>query len=101
MNMRTVYHLSGGTEAIGGVFNAIYDENTICFNGKGNYEKALKIKEYIEKENIPSSSPTYSSADEIEKLHALMEKGIISQKEFEQKRRKYLGSKTARLNEPT
>ena len=85
------FSLPGGIEAVGGASNAIKDENTISFNGQGNYEKALKIKEYIEKENIPSSSPTYSSADEIEKLHALMEKGIITQKEFEQKKKDLLG----------
>ena len=34
---------------------------------------------------------TLSEADEIEKLHSLMKKGIISQKEFEQKKNKLLG----------
>ena len=85
------FSLPGGIEAVGGAFNSLKDENTISFNGQGDYEKALKIKEYIEKEAISSSSPTYSSADEIEKLHTLMKKGIITQKEFEQKKKDLLG----------
>lgn len=85
------FSLPGGFEAMGGVFNAVRDENTISFNGEGNYEKALEIKAYIEKATSSSDKSACSDADEIEKLHGLVEKGIISQNEFEQKKKKILG----------
>ena len=53
-------------------------------------EIAPKIKEYIERANQLPTKSTLSEADEIEKLHSLMKKGIISQKEFEQKKNKLL-----------
>lgn len=85
------FSIPGGNESKRGVFASIKDENTISFDGREKYEKALKIKEYIEKKIISSSSNFSSDADEIEKLHSLMEKGIITKKEFEQKKKKLLG----------
>ena len=79
-----------GNESRGGVFDAIKDENTISFNSSDNYQKALEIKEYIEDHmNLTSSEAkgNYSNADEIEKLHSLMEKWVITKVEFEQKKR--------------
>lgn len=84
------FSLPGGIEARGGVFNAVSDENTVSFNGKDNYEKALEIKEHIEKTSNSSNKSTYSDADEIEKLHSLMKKGVITQKEFEMKKKQLL-----------
>jgi hypothetical protein len=84
------FSIPGGNESRRGAFDALHDENTITFIGKDNYEKALKIKEYIEKKIKSKSSGTLSSADEIEKLHSLMEKGVISKKEFEAKKKQIL-----------
>ena len=72
------------------MFNSLNDENTISFDGKEKYEKALEIKEYIEKKIKSGRSGSSSTADEVEKLHSLMEKGIISKKEFEAKKKQIL-----------
>lgn len=86
------FSLPGGIEARGGVFNAVSDENTVSFNGEGDYKKALEIKEYIEKANSSSEKSIFSDANEIEKFHDLMKKGIITEKEFNQKKKKIIGS---------
>lgn len=84
------FSIPGGNESKRGVFDSTKDENTIAFAGKETYEKALKIKEYIEKKILSKNSNCSSSADEIEKLHSLMEKGILTKKEFEEKKKKLL-----------
>ena len=78
-----------GNESKWWVLKAISDENTVSFNWPNNYQKALEIKEYIESK-LNSSESIISSSDEIEKLHWLMKKGIITQEEFEQKKKKLL-----------
>lgn len=68
------------------------NENRIFFPNaklKRFQEIVGKIKELMKKSKTPSGSA--SIADEIEKLHALMKKGIITEKEFEQKKKKMLG----------
>jgi len=84
------FSIPGGNESKKGVFASIKEENTISFGGKEKYEKALKIKKYIEKKIKPKNTSSLSSADEIEKLHSLMKKGILSKKEFEEKKKKLL-----------
>ncbi len=82
--------IPGGNESQRGVFGSLKDENTISFDGEEKYEKALKIKEYIEKKNKSKHSVSSSTAEEIENLHSLMKKGIISKKEFEAKKKHIL-----------
>lgn len=69
-----------------------HNENLVFFPNaklKRFQEIAEKIRNLMNKsKNSVSNSGT---ADEIEKLHSLMKKGIISQKEFEQKKSKLLG----------
>jgi len=83
------FSIPGGVESRGGLFASINEENTISFDGHSKYEQALKIKEYIEKKK-QSRHQVGSSADEIEKLHTLMEKGILTKEEFEEKKKKIL-----------
>ena len=85
------FSLPGGVESRGGVFSAGTDENTVSFRGGENYDKALKIKEYVEKSMEHFDKPVESGADELEKMFDLMKRGIISQEEFEQKKKKILG----------
>lgn len=85
----------GMMESKGGVFDSVSDENTIIFNKK-DYEKALDLKEYIEsvqdEQNNQSSLASESSeADEILKFKELMESGVITQEEFEAKKKQILG----------
>ena len=84
------FSIPGGNESQKGVFNSSQDENTISFFGADEYEKALKIKEYIEKKIKTKNSGSLSVADEIEKLHSLMEKGVLTKKEFEEKKKHLL-----------
>lgn len=87
--------LPGGNESIKGVFSSVKDENTITFSNKSSYEEALKIKEYIEKKIMTKNSGETgqtSVADEIEKLYLLKKKGILTQEEFEEKKKRLLGS---------
>jgi hypothetical protein len=83
------FSIPGGNESKKGAFNSLHDENTISF-GIENYEKVLKIKEYIEKKIISKNSGSSSSADEIEKLHSLMSKGILTKEEFEEEKKRIL-----------
>ena len=85
------FSLPRGIESTGGVFDVVKDENTLTFHGKNKYESVLKIKEYIEKKSVSSESSGSDFTDEIEKLHHLMEKGIITQEEFTHKKKKLLG----------
>ncbi len=84
------FSIPGGNESRRGVFSSIKDENTITFGSKEKYEKALRIKEYIERKIKSKNSGFVSSADEIEKLYSLMKKGILTKKEFEEKKKKLL-----------
>lgn len=87
--------LPGGNESTKGVFSSVKDENTITFSNKNSYEEALKIKEYIEKKIMAKNSERtgqVSTADEIEKLHLLKEKGILTQEEFQEKKKNLLCS---------
>jgi len=81
--------IPGGNESRKGVFSSINDENSISFEGREKYEKALKIKEYIEKKIRSKHSGSSNVAEDIEKLHTLMEKGILSKKEFEKKKNNF------------
>jgi len=86
----------GSSEANTTIMNDMLDENTVTFQKKGQpyFEK---IKEAIEEamERIQTSAPptvaALSNADELEKFAALKEKGIISEEEFQQKKKQILG----------
>ena len=78
----------------GGSFDAAQDENSVVFVGQSAYQIALKIKEYIEtyQERASSSGSPVSAADEIVKLKALMDQGIITPEEFAIKKRRFIES---------
>ena len=79
----------------GGAFDAAKDENSIVFTGGDKYETALKIKAYVEEwaagEQTKGSGPAPSAVDEIRKLKALMDEGIITAEAFEKKKQQLLG----------
>jgi len=83
----------GGQEAKGALFQATMDENSIMFS-KSQQKSFETIKEAIEKkismlEN--SGTKSNSNLDELEKLAMLKEKGIITEKEFNDKKKQLLG----------
>ena len=87
------FTLPGGNESRGGAFAAYEDPNTVTFIGlKEKYNQALEIKDYIEKKKHMGTQAVSasSSADEIERMYSLFEKGILSKEEFEEKKRKLL-----------
>lgn len=83
----------GSEEKRGGVYNATDDQNAIVFKKKQN-SLAQEIKSYIENHMGNNSKTTIvnqsSNADEILKLKNLLDKGIITQEEFEQKKKDLL-----------
>jgi hypothetical protein len=82
----------------GGAFDAVKDENSIVFNGNDKYEIALKIKAFVESWSPVDRQPPnaaralpVSAADEIRKLKALVDEGILTEAEFTQKKKQLLG----------
>ena len=80
----------GGREAKGGVWQATKDENTVVFNGRQQREfEALKERiESIRDAPIPTPS---SGLDDLERLAELKDRGVITDTEFEAKKRQILG----------
>jgi len=79
--------LKGGSEAKKGLFQAAKDENTINFN-RGN-EKFEEAKRIIEEE-ISEDRTGNENIKDLEKLAELKERGIITGKEFQKKKKQIL-----------
>lgn len=76
----------------GGSYDAASDENSVIFTDESSYQTALQIKQYIESYS-DAQKPTsqISAADEIAKMKALMDSGILTDEEFAAKKRQLLG----------
>jgi len=87
--------LKGGSEAKSGLFQSTTDENSINFHsafGGNNNELFAEAKKLIEEIINAVNSPAKNSGlDDLEKLAALKEKGIISEEEFQAKKKQLLG----------
>lgn len=85
------FTVPGGIESKKGLFDATTDENTVFFKKKDN-ELVNNIKIKIEELKSVSKSPAgqLSAADEIRKYKELLDSGIISSEEFEQKKKQLL-----------
>lgn len=79
----------------GGSVDAVKDENSVVFTGQDKYRTALKIKKLVESWKVTQSHPSApapsSVADEIRKLKALADEGVLTREEFEAKKRQLLG----------
>lgn len=88
------FSLPGGNESKGGVFKATQDENTIMFSKK-YYNDMLELKQSIESIVFDGGKATTaqatSSADEILKFKKLLDESIITQEEFDAKKKELLG----------
>lgn len=86
--------LRGGSEAKSGVNQAVKDENTVTFQINKN-KMFFELKERIEKKMHELSEGGQSNGsgkmDDLERLASLKEKGIISQDEFDAKKKQLLG----------
>jgi len=83
--------LKGGSEAKSGLFQSTTDENTINFLiGKNKiFEEAKTLLEEKINSSIVNKSQ-FSELDELEKLATLKEKGIITEEEFNIKKKSIL-----------
>lgn len=86
-----------GTGIGGGLNAAAGDENSILFNATNN-NLIQQIIEYVEKRRLEISAPktqqvvqAASSADELLKFKQLLDQGIITQEEFDAKKKQLLG----------
>lgn len=90
------FGILGGHEGRGGIFNATQDENTVMIKASSNNE-ARGIKDYIENiilnrsKNQGSIVQQVSPADELKKFKELLDTGIITQEEFDAKKKEILG----------
>ena len=82
----------GGKEAKGGLLQAAKDENTIMFS-KAQQSDFEEIKSMIEKRiaEPEGKGTSRSEIDDLEKLAELKEKRIISEEEFNAKKKQILG----------
>lgn len=87
------FTLMGGSEAKGGIFQSTFDENSVNFHNRHkNNEKFEELKNIVEeKMGFNHAQSKTSSLDELEKLATLKEKGIITEEEFQQKKKQLLG----------
>jgi hypothetical protein len=86
------FHFMGGAEGRGGILRATRDENTIMFNSfQQKPFEALKIaiEQRMTESKNQTTAPSY--LDELEKLAALRDKGIITEEEFIAKKIVLLG----------
>lgn len=90
------FGIMGGKEARGGVFNATQDENTVMIKAATN-DNAREIKDYIEgiilnrSRNKGTVVQQVSPAEELKKFKELLDMGVISQAEFDAKKKQILG----------
>jgi hypothetical protein len=88
--------LKGGVEAKGGAFEAVTDENTVTFGTEEKTREFEKAKSIIEQKIISANSTGSASSnnndlDQLEKLASLKDKRIISEEEFQAKKKIILG----------
>ncbi len=83
----------GGSEAKGGILEAGGDENTVMFRLNQQPQFETFKQELQERMNNlrAGSSKSHSNLDELEKLASLRDRKIISDEEFEAKKRQLLG----------
>ena len=84
----------GATESKKGIWEAAEDENTVMFV-EGNQPDFEAIKDYIDRyreqvRNPGSASASGSDLEELERLAALLDRGILTAEEFEEKKRQIL-----------
>ncbi len=83
----------GARESKGGTFNAQSDENSVTF-GRKHAREFETIRTEIDRRRSdpspPSSTAASSPLDQLEKLASLRDRGIVTEDEFQQKKRQIL-----------
>ena len=84
--------IKGGPEAKGGLFEADKDENTITFIRKSKSDEFLEAKKIIEQNMMKKTDKnSVSGADELEKFASLRDRKVITDEEFNIKKKEILG----------
>jgi hypothetical protein len=101
------FTLGGGNESKKGMIDAVKDENSLFFSDAELFLEARKFVEDRIGNRAPIGQVVGSIADNLEKLAALRDRGILSPEEFEEQKAKALGKKyspashaTAEIDEP-
>lgn len=83
---------SGSTETKGGSMSAVKDENSITFI-KSELKQARELVDLIESKRQVKNRPSteLSAADEILKYKGLLDAGVLTQDEFDAKKKQLLG----------
>lgn len=86
----------GGQETKGGLIDAVKDENTLLFDKK-HAADVMKAKELIERYRAEQRTAIHrptpaalSDLDQLEKLAGLRDRGVLSQEEFDGKKKEIL-----------
>jgi len=87
-----LFTVPGSIETRGDPIATTLDENCVMFNATEK-DSALEIKNTTEKlmSQIVRTTANLSPADELKKFKQLLDDGIISKEEFEQKKKQLLG----------
>lgn len=77
----------------GGAFDAVADENAATFLSNECYNIALDIKRHVETWSQPGDGKTNapSAADELVKYADLLDRGLLTREEFDEKKKQLLG----------
>lgn len=92
------FTIAGSNENSAGVLGAAGDENSVLVSAGDDLQKVQEIVDYIDtvraKGNVPQAInqvQELSPADELRKYKALLEDDIITQEEFDAKKKELLG----------
>jgi len=87
-----LFTVPGSIETRGDPIATTLDENCVMFNA-AEKDLALEIKNTAEKliSQLGKATVDLSPADELRKFKQLLDEGVISQEEFEQKKKQILG----------
>ncbi len=85
------FTLAGGSEAKGGLSQSTRDENSVLFHNRGGQNERFSECKRLVEERMGHGGNAPSSLDEIAKLGDLKSKGIITEDEFQQKKKQLLG----------
>lgn len=85
------FTLVGGIEGGAGVFQAQVDENSVSFY-QGQNKAFERAKEFVEaRVRSHKGGSKHSDANDLEKYAELRDKGVISEEEFQAKKKQILG----------